>query len=54
MDVNTPNPKTHLYISIAKSVIRIAAGVSLVVGNVWLCGCLLIAAEILGIAEEIF
>lgn len=52
-DVSHPDPKKHLYISLAKSFIRITAGVCLVVGfPVW-CGVGLIAAEVLGIAEEL-
>jgi hypothetical protein len=48
-----PDPKKHLYISLAKSFIRITAGVCLVVGfPVW-CGVGLIAAEALGIVEEL-
>jgi len=48
-----PDPKKHLYISLAKSFIRIVAGVTLVVGfPVW-CGVGLIAAEVLGIFEEL-
>jgi len=43
----------HFYVSIAKSILRIAAGVFLVQGNVVGAGCLLIGAEILGIVEEI-
>ena len=43
----------HFYISLVKSVIRIAAGVSIIFGNVIVGGTLIIVAEILGIAEEI-
>ena len=51
--VSHPDPKKHLYISLAKSFIRITAGVCLVIGfPVW-CGIGLIAAEVLGIAEEL-
>lgn len=49
-----PDPKTHLYISLAKSVIRIAAGAALITGNFVWAGILLILAEALGIAEELF
>ena len=48
-----PDPKKHLYISLAKSVIRIAAGVCLVVGFPIWCGVGLVAAEVLGIVEEL-
>ena len=42
----------HFYVSIAKSIARIAAGVFLVQGNLLLAGAFLIGAEILGIVEE--
>ena len=43
----------HFYVSLAKSFIRIVAGVCLVVGfPVW-CGVGIIVAEALGILEEI-
>ena len=48
-----PDPKKHLYISLAKSFIRIVAGVTLVVGLPIYAGALLIAAEVLGIFEEL-
>jgi hypothetical protein len=51
----------HFYVSLIKSVVRIAAGVCLImVPTVWegvnllaWCGGLLIGAEVLGILEEI-
>ena len=43
----------HFYVSLAKSFIRIVAGVSLVVGfPVW-CGVGIVLAEVLGIVEEL-
>jgi hypothetical protein len=43
----------HFYVSLAKSFIRIAAGVCLVVGfPVW-CGAGIVVAEALGIVEEL-
>ena len=51
-----PNPKKHLYISIAKSVLRfIGYSFMLMSGNHWLvlAGFGLIAAEVLGILEEL-
>lgn len=57
-----PNAEKHLYISLVKSFLRIAAGVTLLLVGVepaltvaWIqtCGGLLIAAELLGIAEEL-
>jgi hypothetical protein len=47
-----PDPKLHLYISLVKSAIRIGAGLALCFGMLVLAGVLLIAAEALGIAEE--
>lgn len=48
-----PDAKKHLYVSLAKSFIRITAGICLVVGfPVW-CGVGLVAAEALGIIEEL-
>lgn len=49
-----PNPKIHFYISIFKSGLRIFAGIALIKGCLIGSGMLLIAAEVLGILEEIF
>jgi len=43
----------HFYVSLAKSVIRIAAGSALIYGDVLVAGVLLIVAESLGILEEL-
>ena len=44
----------HFYVSLAKSATRIAAGISLVwPQNIILAGTFLIAAEVLGILEEL-
>ena len=49
-----PDPVKHKYISFAKSAVRIAAGISLIwPGSLMLAGLFLIAAEILGVVEEI-
>ena len=45
--------KKHFYISLQKSAVRIAAGVLFVTGNIVGAGFLLIAAEGLGILEEL-
>ena len=45
--------KKHFYISLVKSAVRIVAGVFLVMCNLVLAGCFLIAAEGLGILEEL-
>lgn len=45
--------KGHFYVSMVKSVVRIAAGVALIYGNFILAGALFILAEGLGIVEEI-
>ena len=48
-----PDPVKHKYISLAKSAVRIAAGVALCLTMFWYAGALLILAEILGIVEEL-
>lgn len=48
-----PDPKWHLKISIAKSMIRIISGFCLLGGSLYWAGAMLISAEILGIAEEL-
>ena len=50
---NVPDPTKHLYISLAKSFIRITAGVCLVTGFPIWCGVGIVLAEVLGIAEEL-
>lgn len=45
---------SHFWISIIKSGIRFGAGYCLIKGNLIGAGALLIVAEALGIAEEIF
>jgi hypothetical protein len=46
--------KGHFYVSLIKSATRIAAGISLIwPQNIVLAGAFLIAAEILGVIEEI-
>ena len=45
--------KGHFYVSLAKSAIRILAGIALIYGSVFAAGVLLIIAEMLGIAEEL-
>jgi hypothetical protein len=45
--------KRHFYISLVKSLFRIAAGTALIFGSAIGAGTLLIFAEVLGIAEEI-
>lgn len=45
--------KGHFYVSIVKSATRIAAGVFLIQGALMAAGALLIAAEVLGIVEEL-
>jgi hypothetical protein len=44
--------KGHFYVSLAKSGIRIAAGIALINGLFIATGILIILAEILGIVEE--
>jgi hypothetical protein len=45
--------KKHFYVSLVKSGFRILAGANLIVGNFFVCGLLIIVAEVLGIVEEI-
>lgn len=45
---------THFWISLVKSGFRIGAGITLCNGDYISAGALLIIAEALGIAEEIF
>jgi hypothetical protein len=48
------NSKGHLYVSIAKSVIRIVAGaVALVTGDIKVLAGGVVVAEILGVVEEL-
>ena len=51
---NRQDPDTfHFRVSIAKSALRILAGVSFLLWAVPLAGVLLIAAEVLGVVEEL-
>jgi hypothetical protein len=45
--------KGHFYVSLVKSMIRIAAGIALINGEFVVAGGLLIVAEILGVVEEL-
>jgi hypothetical protein len=42
----------HFYVSLAKSIVRIAAGMLLMSGNFVVAGACFIFAEVLGIVEE--
>lgn len=54
MEIQPKDPsKGHFYVSLAKSIIRIGAGSALIYGDVLVAGVLLIAAEGLGIIEEL-
>lgn len=48
-----PDPVLHQRISFAKSALRILAGLMLIMSSLIGAGGLLIAAEVLGIIEEI-
>lgn len=48
-----PDPTKHMYISFAKSFVRIVAGGCLITGNLLMAGVCLILAEVLGVVEEI-
>ena len=54
MEQKESKSNTHFWISLVKSFFRICAGVALVNGSLMDAGGLLIIAEALGIAEEIF
>ena len=43
----------HFYVSLAKSALRVIAGLSLIQGDVALAGAWLVAAEALGVVEEL-
>jgi len=45
--------KRHFYISLVKSFVRASSGAALMASNVPLAGFLLIAAEMLGVVEEL-
>ena len=45
--------KGHLYVSLVKSALRIAAGIALIMGLFVFTGWLIVLAEILGIVEEL-
>ena len=45
--------RRHFYVSIVKSFVRIFAGVALINGNMIIAGVSFIAAELLGIVEEL-
>jgi hypothetical protein len=51
--VKHPDAKKHLYVSLAKSAIRIVAGGCLITGNLLMAGVCFILAEVLGIVEEL-
>ena len=54
MEVSNKDPgKFHFYVSLAKSGVRIAAGITLCMGAFFLSGLLFVAAEVLGIVEEL-
>ncbi len=48
-----PNPKWHLYVSVAKSILRIGAGAFMFMFMFKSAAALFILAEILGILEEL-
>jgi hypothetical protein len=43
----------HFYVSLAKSALRILAGISLCSGYIYAGGLLIILAEVLGVIEEL-
>ena len=54
IEVQPKDPsRGHFYVSLAKSALRIVAGIFLIDGNLQVAGSLLILAEGLGIIEEL-
>jgi len=53
MQPKESNSRKHFYVSLVKSAVRIVAGVFLITGDLVLAGFFLIAAEGLGIIEEL-
>ena len=54
MEIQPKDPsKGHFYVSLVKSGLRIIAGTALIYGFILEAGCFLIAAEILGVVEEL-
>ena len=54
MEVQPKDPgRGHFYVSIAKSFVRIFAGIALINGSVIIAGVSFIIAELLGIVEEL-
>ena len=51
--VMVPDPKWHLRLSLAKSLLRFGAGFYLILGNLVMAGLLVILAEVLGVIEEL-
>lgn len=51
--MKAPSINGHFYVSLVKSILRIGAGLSLMSGQLMIAGLLFIAAEILGIVEEL-
>ena len=57
--LSTPNvqpkdtSKGHFYVSLVKSFVRVGAGVALIMYGLPIAGGLLIAAEVLGVVEEL-
>ena len=54
MQPKESNTSTHFWISLVKSGFRVGAGLRLTHGDFMSAGVLLIIAEALGVAEEIF
>ena len=52
-EMDYPDAKKHLYISLVKSALRIVAGLGFCAGSMMIGGVFLIVAELLGIVEEL-
>jgi hypothetical protein len=54
MEIQPKDPsRGHFYVSLAKSAIRVLAGIALMQGYIVTAGALLIFAELLGVVEEL-
>jgi hypothetical protein len=54
IEIQSKDPsRGHFYVSLVKSALRVVAGVMFIQGSMILGGAFLIAAEVLGIVEEL-
>ena len=54
MEIQPKDPsRGHFYVSLAKSALRVVAGIAFIQGSIILGGAFIIAAEVLGVVEEL-